>query len=75
MINYGLLFLALAWIYLFYVVWKKGQRGLALWFLRLYIVGALIIFLNTFRSVTSWNSLIAFAGFLAPLLVLWKIQR
>ena len=75
MINYGLLFLALAWGYLFFVVWKKGQRGIAMWFLRLYIVGALIIFLNTFRSVASPNSILAFVGFLAPLLVLWKVQR
>ncbi|MEK7091959.1 MAG: hypothetical protein AAB900_03145 [Patescibacteria group bacterium] len=70
--NIGIAIIALAWLWLVYRFWQKGERGLNPWFIRLYIVGSLIIFLDTFNKLSSWPSWVALLNLLAPLYILWK---
>ncbi|PIP58461.1 MAG: hypothetical protein COX02_00195 [Candidatus Vogelbacteria bacterium CG22_combo_CG10-13_8_21_14_all_37_9] len=73
--NIGLTIITGAWLWLVYCFWKKGERGFNPWFLRLYVVGSLIIFLETYQGLMAWISWISFLNLSAPIYILWKNKR
>jgi len=72
-VTYGLLIIAISWLVLV-ARYYRGHHGFYPWFLRLYVIGALIIFLDNFHGA-SLRSALTLVGFLAPLYILWKTGR
>jgi len=74
---YGILIIAISWIFLasrFY----RNRLGIDPWFLRLYSLGALIIFLDSFSFSHFKFGLLPLAAainLIVPLYILWKVGK
>ncbi|OHA61698.1 MAG: hypothetical protein A2556_01485 [Candidatus Vogelbacteria bacterium RIFOXYD2_FULL_44_9] len=74
---YGILIIAISWIFLasrFY----RNRLGIDPWFLRLYALGALIIFLDSFSFRHFGLGLLPAASAVnlaVPLYILWKVGK
>ncbi len=74
---YGILIIAISWIFLasrFY----RNRLGIDPWFLRLYALGALIIFLDSFSFRHFGLGLLPAASLvnlIVPLYILWKVGK
>lgn len=72
---YGLLIIAISWIFLASCFYRH-HLGINPWFLRLYILGALIIFLDSFNlKHLGLLSITAIVNLLVPSYILWKIGK
>ena len=74
---YGILIIAISWIFLasrFY----RNRLGIDPWFLRLYSLGALIIFLDSFsfrHFGLGLSPVASLANLIVPLYILWKVGK
>jgi hypothetical protein len=73
--TYGFILISAAWLFLAWRFWKKGERGLAPWFLRLYVLGALLVLLDTFRNISNLQSIFSAINVVVPVYILWKSGR
>jgi len=71
---YGLAILAIAWLVQLLSVWK-GRHSLQPWFLRLSVVGFLLLALETFNQNNLPHSWPALASILIILILIWKLRK
>ncbi len=71
---YGLAILALAWLVQLLSVWK-GRHTLQPWFLRLSVVGFVLIVLETFDKNNLPHSWPALASLAIILILTWRFRK